>query len=167
MTVQSPELAGYTTLPEPDLVFANNKTHKHPLLGLIQHGPYGLKFGAPSKLRLALMAPATDLRRLKALVAELEATASPREAKNYYPDYPGFNAVFRIPIVPLDDRLVIPFDDKLHTHAQKKAKLDLARDLFQNMSQLKALRSSFDVALIYLPLSWAECFEGENFDFHD
>ncbi len=31
----------------------------------------------------------------------------------------------------------------------------------------KALRSSFDVALIYLPPSWAACFEGENFDFHD
>ena len=30
-----------------------------------------------------------------------------------------------------------------------------------------ALRSSFDVALVYLPPIWAECFEGENFDFHD
>ena len=70
MTVPSPELSGYTTLPEPDLVFANNKTHKHPLLGLIQHGPYGLKFGSPSKLRLALMAPVADLLRLKGLVSE-------------------------------------------------------------------------------------------------
>ena len=42
------ELCGYTALPEPDLVFAGGKTHKHPLLGLKAYGPYGLKFGAPS-----------------------------------------------------------------------------------------------------------------------
>jgi hypothetical protein len=167
MNDPTPEISGYTTLPEPDLVFASGKTHKHPLLGLINHGPYGLKLGTPNRLRLALMAPATDLRRLKGLVAELEGAVSPREAKNYYPDYRGFNAVFRIPVAPLDDRLVIAFDDKLHAHAEKEAKIDLARNLFQNMSQLKGLRSSFDVALIYLPPSWAECFEGENFDFHD
>ena len=37
MTGQPSEIAGYTTLPEPDLVFAGNKTHKHPLLGLINY----------------------------------------------------------------------------------------------------------------------------------
>ena len=52
-------------------------------------------------------------------------------------------------------------------HAQKRAKLDLARDLFQSIARLRMLRSSFDVALIYLPPGWADCFEGENFDFHD
>src|SRR5262249_99636 len=31
----------------------------------------------------------------------------------------------------------------------------------------KRVRSNFDVALIFLPPSWAECFQGENFDFHD
>jgi hypothetical protein len=29
----SSEMAGYTSLPEPDLLFAGNKTHKHPLQG--------------------------------------------------------------------------------------------------------------------------------------
>ena len=149
------------------MVFAGNKTHKHPLLGLINHGPYGLKFGTPNKIRLALMAPKADLRKLRDLVAELDRSATPRDAKNYYPDYPGFAATFRIPIAPLDDKLIIPFDDQLQAHAERKAKLDLARDLFQNIAQLKSLRSSFDVALIYLPPSWADCFEGENFNFHD
>ena len=98
MTAQQGEMPGYSVLPEPELVFAGNKTHRHPLMGLINHGPYGLKFGTPSKVRLALMAPETDLPRLKGLVAELEKKASPREAKNYYPEYPGFNALFRVPI---------------------------------------------------------------------
>jgi len=35
------------------------------------------------------------------------------------------------------------------------------------IAQLKVQRSNFDVALIYLPESWAACFEGESFDFHD
>ena len=51
------ELSGYTTLPEPLLLFAQGGRHKHPLIGLINHGPYGLSFGAPSRLRIALVAP--------------------------------------------------------------------------------------------------------------
>ena len=39
--------------------------------------------------------------------------------------------------------------------------------MFQCIAQLNQQRSSFDVALIYLPRSWADCFEGDNFDFHD
>lgn len=167
MNAQSSEIAGYSAISEPDLVFANNGAHKHPLLGLINHGPYSMRLGSLSKLRLAMMAPPADLKRLKQLIAELEVRVAPREAKNYYPEYPGFNAVFRIPVAPLDERLAIPFDDNLRQYAERKAKSELARGLFQNMSQLRSMRSNFDVALIYLPPSWAECFEGDNFNFHD
>jgi hypothetical protein len=38
---RSSELCGYTNLIEPDLVFAGNQTDKHPLRGLINHGPLG------------------------------------------------------------------------------------------------------------------------------
>lgn len=161
------ELCGYTTLPEPDLVFAGSKTHKHPLLGLIENGPYGQRFGTPSRLRLAILAPARDLTRLKGLVGELGRRAQPREAKNYYPEYPGFEKLFRIPVAPLDDRLVISFPDELNRYAQAGSKVDLAKALFQCIAQLDRLRGSFDVALIYLPHSWAACFEGNDFDFHD
>lgn len=161
------ELCGYTTLPEPDLVFAGNKTHKHPLTGLIENGPYGQRFGTPSRLRLAILAPQRDLTRLKNLVAELGRRAQPKEAKNYYPEYPGFEQLFRIPVAPLDDRLVISFPDELDRYAGAGSKHDLARALFQCIAQLGSLRGSFDVALIYLPHSWAACFEGDNFDFHD
>ena len=91
----------------------------------------------------------------------------PREAKNYYPEYPGFPEVFRTPIVRPDSRLTIEFPDELEAHAQKGAKLDLAKGLFQCIAQLRGLRSNFDVAMIYLPERWADCFAGENFDFHD
>lgn len=167
MTMHTGGLSGYTVLPEPELVFNGNHASKHPLVGLINHGPYGLKFGAPAKIRFAVMAAASDIKHVSGLIAELERKVAPREAKTYYPDYPGFSKLFRIPIAPLDERLVIPFPDQLHVHAAKGAKLDLARDLFHSVAQLKSVRSEFDVALIYLPPSWAECFEGGNFDFHD
>lgn len=161
------EICGYSQLAEPELVFASNKTSKHPLMGLIQHGPYGLNFGAPNQLRLALLAPEADMNKLKFLVNELKHSAQPKEAKNYYPQYQGFEAVFRIPIANQDEHLAIHFPDMLQGHARTRAKTDLAKGLFQCISQLQPLRSNFDVALVYLPESWAACFEGEGFDFHD
>jgi hypothetical protein len=160
-------VCGYTTLPEPELVFAGNNTHKHPLLGLKTHGPYGLKFGAPSSCRFALLARQQDMGKLTGLVQELQRPSEPREAKNYYPTYPGFKELFRVPIAPQNDRLVIELPGDLDDHAKRGAKVDLARSLFDCIAQLRAVRSDFDAALIYLPESWAACFEGESFDFRD
>jgi len=167
MSTSAGELSGYTSLPEPDLLFSGKQKHKHPLLGLLNNGPYSLKFGVPGSLRLALLAPKADLKRLTALTKELTLRAEPREAKNYYPAYPGFADVFRIPIADQDQRLVIAFPDRLEDHAKRQAKAALAKELFECIAQLKLLRSNFDVALIYLPQSWAACFEGESFNFHD
>jgi hypothetical protein len=167
MSIATAQLSGYTSLSEPDLLFAGKQKHKHPLLGLLKNGPYSLKVGVPGSLRLAILAPATDLKRLTALIKELNMTAEPRVAKNYYPAYAGFKDVFRIPIAEQDDRLVIAFPDSLEEHAKRQAKVPLAKGLFECIAQLKLLRSSFDVALIYLPENWAACFEGESFDFHD
>ena len=108
------------TLPEPDLVFAGNKIHKHPLLGLKLHGPYGLNFGAPSCCRFAPAARRQDMRKLTGLVEELKKPAEPREAKNYYPTYPGFENLFKIPIARQDDRLIIELPDELDAHAQTR-----------------------------------------------
>jgi hypothetical protein len=160
-------LGGYTALPEPELLFAQGKTHKHPLMGLIQHGAYGSKFGTPSQLRFALFAPARDMQKLTSLVNELKNKAKPKEVATYYPEYPGFQGLFRIPIAEQDTRLTINFPDQLESHAQNGDKTSLAQGLFQCIGQLQSLRSNFDVALIYLPQSWSACFEGEGFDFHD
>lgn len=167
MTVSEPALSAYATLPEPDLVFAGNRQHKHPLLGLIGHGPYGLRFGAPSRLRLALLTPREHMGKLRALVQELERETAPREATNYYPVYPGFEKLLRTPLVEPEQRTTIEVPDELDRYARRGEKRELARALFDCVAQLQSVRSSFDVALIYLPPSWAGCFEGEAFDFHD
>ena len=167
MRSNSSEFPGYTALSEPDLLFHNGRTGKHPLVGLIEYGPYGQRFGAPSQIRLAMLAPRSDVPRLTNLVAELNRSARPREATNYYPVYPGFHSLFRIPISPQDIRLVRPFPDALDRHARTEQKVPLAQGLFQTIEQLNTLRTEFDVALVYLPPQWAACFEGENFNFHD
>ncbi|HVT47237.1 MAG TPA: hypothetical protein VHD57_05570 [Vicinamibacterales bacterium] len=101
------ELSGYSTLPEPELLFANKKLHRHPLVGILKHGPYSVQLGTPSQLRLALLAPKAELHRLQSLLQELSRKAVPREAKNYYPEYPGFEKAFRIRVANPDPRVVI------------------------------------------------------------
>jgi hypothetical protein len=117
MTGQLSQLAGYTRLREPELVFHNRARARHPLVGLIEHGPYGLRFGAPSRLRLALVARADDQARLRGLVGELRRRAKPREALNYYPEYPGFEPLFRTPIAELSDRTSVRLPASLDGHA--------------------------------------------------
>lgn len=161
------ELPGHIVLPEPDLMFAGGALDKHPLRGLISSGPYGLRYGAPASLRLTLLAPKKNLKQLNGLVAELNGFAKTREVPAYFPDYPGFENVFRIPIAAIDESLIFSFPDELDSHAENQDKRALATGLFQCISQLTSVRARFDVALIYLPPTWAACFEGENFDFHD
>lgn len=160
-------LSAYMTLPEPELLFHNNHAGKHPLVGLIEHGPYGQRFDAPSAVRLALLGPHSDLKHLEGLVVELDQMAKPKEAKNYYPNYPGFRNLFRIPIKTGDARLIKPFPEDLDRYARARDKVSLAQGLFQIIHQLNSLRTEFDVALIYLPSHWKACFEDEGFDFHD
>jgi hypothetical protein len=167
MSAVPSELSGYTGLAEPELLFSAGRTNKHPLLGLISHGPYGLRLGTPGSLRVATLAPQRDMPKLEGLVQELSGRATVKEAPNYYPEYPGFSDVFRIPIAERDDRLVLAFPDALEGHAQRGEKIELARGLFLCIARLKPLRAEFDVALIYLPESWEDSFEGEGFNFHD
>jgi hypothetical protein len=167
MNQPNSELSGFAKVPEPDLLFANGGLDKHPLRGLIAHGPYGSRYGSHTKLRLALLGPSANMLQLRGLVRELAGVAKTREVPAYYPDYPGFEGVFRIPIAQVEEGLVLTFPDALDQHAQRRDKLALARELFQCISQLSAVRSNFDVALIFLPPTWAKCFEDEGFDFHD
>jgi len=51
---------GYTSVPEPDLVFAGNRTDKHPLRGLIDHGPYSSHCTLLRRLHIAHAAGRTE-----------------------------------------------------------------------------------------------------------
>ena len=64
-------LPGYRRVPEPQLLFHDGKLDPHPLRGLLSNGPYSLRFGAPSQIRLALLAPSDHISKLEGLVSEL------------------------------------------------------------------------------------------------
>lgn len=160
-------LPAYAAIPEPTLLFNGGRTDTHPLRGLIAHGPFSLRYGAPAKMRLAVLSPKDHAPQVKGLVAELQRTAKPREATNYYPDYPDFENVFRIPIAEPVAELCFELGDELDHFAETGDAFGLAQALLETGMKLRLMRDRFEVALIYLPERWSGCFEGERFDLHD
>ncbi|HOP18467.1 MAG TPA: hypothetical protein PK585_00175 [Amphiplicatus sp.] len=164
--MSNPTLPAYSGVGEPDLLFNAGKTDKHPLRGLIDHGPFSQRYGVPARLRFAMLSPAADMQRLVDVVRELKDPAKAVEATNYYPDYPGFEAVFRAPIADDADDLKFGLGSEFDRLAGAGDRVGLARALFEAVAKLRTMRDRFDVALVYLPDRWSSCFDGESFDLH-
>lgn len=166
MTKTDP-LPTYVTLPEPALMFAKDRRDAHPLRGLIRHGPYSIRYQWPDALRLGAMAPRNEMRRIDRLVDELRQIAQPKEATNYYPEYPGFEALFRIPLHNISPDLRFELPSELDTYADAGDAIGLARGILDVIGRAWSLRGQFDVLMAYLPDRWSTCFEDESFNLHD
>jgi hypothetical protein len=160
-------LSGYTVLPEPQLLFAGGHTDTHPTRGLSLNGPYGAGLGFPTEVRLAYMAPQEFMPKLDGIVSELNSSATPKEATNYYIEYTGFSSVFRIPLIKPADALRCPTPSQCLVAAQEKNGGALVNHIMQALGGLLRKKNSFDVLLVYLPRQWKDCFEYEGFDLHD
>lgn len=161
------ELSAYRILPEPLLLFNNGKTDAHPLRGLITHGPYSLGLGFPSQIRTAFLTPHGTANKLTGLITELNGSHSPKEAKNYYPIYTGFQQVFRTPLISATANLVFELPAECASIAQNGNGVGLVEQLMHIVGKAAVLRTSFDILVLYLPKEWASCFEYEGFDLHD
>lgn len=161
------ELSAYSVLPEPALLFAKGNTDAHPLRGLIDSGPYSHDLGLPAQVRLAYLAPQIRMDKVEEIVAELQGRAKVREAPNYYFEYPGFNEVFHIPLIPADDTLKFSPSDDCERLAQARDGEGLVKLLLHTLASVLTRRSSFDVLLIYLCPEWQASFHYEGFDLHD
>jgi hypothetical protein len=161
------QLPAHSALPEPKLIFGGGKQDDHPLRGLKDHGPYSGILGFPSQVRLAYFAPRAFMPRLHGLARELSSSAIPIEARNYYIRYDGFEAVFRIPLIPATDNLRCDAPDDCLALAQIRDGRGLADKILQALSGILRARASFDVLLMYLPKSWSDCFEYDGFNLHD
>ena len=107
-----------------------------------------------------------SMQDLDALLRELISKAKVRDAPNYYYDYPGFQAAFRVPLLapPADLRIVAP-----NACAELAADGDgrgLASEIGSALGPLILNRSSYDVLFIYLPDAWEQAFKPEGFDLH-
>ncbi len=175
MAVDS-RLPAFFTVAEPALAFHAERAadrHVHPLIGLVQHGPYSrsLPHLVIDPIRIAVIAPHGMLRRAEALVTELESRHSPRERRQYLVEYLGFSRLFGVRAVLADQsvRLELPaqIDDECRRSSQPH-KL-LAERLTHAISAIQAHRTMFDVVLLLLPDRWNSGFwgpEGDDFDLH-
>lgn len=166
MTGSISELSGYTSIPEPDLIFAGGVLDRHPLRGLKTNGPFSAWMGVPARVRIAQLVPNGNREKLSRLLQELKKPASPREAKNYYPAYPGFEPLFRIPLTS-ESKLTFEMPSDLDDLARASNRFYLARLLFDSIGKVGRHKADFDVLMVYLPNEWAACFEEPGFDLHD
>lgn len=160
-------LAGFGVIPEPPLLFAGGHTDTHPLRGMIEHGPYSADLGFPSRVRLAFFAPSGLMSKLDALATELTSKASPGYAPRYYPQYPGFEELLRVPLIPPRDDLRCPATSECQSCATRQDGDGLVAQILHSVGGLLRMRQEFDVLMLYLPNSWSPSFEYEGFDLHD
>ncbi len=162
------ELTGYSVVSEPNLLFADGKQERHPLRGTGSIRSLRAKSGACHEaFGLAFLFPQGLEGKLNQILTELGQTIPPREAKNYYPVYPGFEKLFRIPVEAPADRCRFALPPELDRHAKVFNRPGLAQGLFDAIGRTTAQRASFDVLLLYLPEAWEACFEAPGFDLHD
>ncbi len=167
MATEHSQLPGYSTTAEPSLVFAEGQLDKHPLRGILRFGPYSHSLGVPARVRVALLYPEGQSAKLEGICRELTQAATPREAKNYYPAYPGFEQAFRIPFEGGGANLSFTLPSDMDALAQRFDRAGLAKRLFEVIGGIGSQRSNFDVLLVYLPDTWERCFEAPGFDLHD
>ena len=161
------ELSAYKMIPEPELLFNDNKRDIHPLQGLIKHGPYSLKMGFPNQIRTAYLTPINRSEKLNYLLSELNSSHAPKEALNYYPKYTGFNSVFRIPLIAATQNLIFELSDKCSAFAQNVNGNGLLNEIIHKVGEISIAKSNFDILILYLPREWEACFEFDDFNLHD
>jgi len=177
MTVSPSLFPVHWHLGEPKLLFhpeRSGDTHVHPLLGLLEYGPYSrsLVNCVIDPIRVAVVAPQKDVSRVIQLFSELEQVHQPRERKQYLPKFPGFSRIFGVRVVASSDAQgTLPEQLEQKIASSRQPHLVLAEHLAGVLSGLHAIRSEFDVIFIYLPSRWQQCFSvvspSEDFDLHD
>ena len=159
------EFSAYKILPEPELLFNNKQRDTHPLRGLISHGPYSLKMGYPNQIRTAYLTINNQSNKIIRLLSELNSCHKPKEAINYYPEYPSFESVFRIPLIPANQNLIFEIPTICNELAKQRDGQKLASTIIESIS--RASISNFDILILLLPKEWENTFEYEGFNLHD
>jgi hypothetical protein len=169
------QLPDHVRLPEPDLAFHPDRAtdrDQHPLRGLDRYGPFSRSLigGVLDPIRLAAVVPAGMEGGVRALIAELEGEAAPRERLDYLIKFRGFSRVFGVRAVLTDVVVSLPVNANDRLKASATPHRDLAEMLTGALGALDARRGEFDVALVLLPEKWSSGFygpEGDDFDLHD
>ena len=167
-------LAPYHVIEEPLLCFDPVDVSQQALnaqVGLVQHGPFSARNWPDESVsvKIAMLAPAPDLQRLKDLLNEVHSRQRAQERHAYLPDYPGFSSAFHCSIKRAPEAAQLSFDPSLDSRLERASEphRELERAFSQSLRQLKAVQSLFDVVVFYLPERWKSAFAVGDFDLHD
>jgi hypothetical protein len=159
----STKLPPYRVLPEPPLAFGDGRPqarHLHPLLGLLEHGPYSKNAFAilKPKLRVATITPEDAQAHVFQFLKSLQNEHKPRERKDYLPAFAGFEAIFGVPIhgARREAHVTLPSDTITANQGDMHS---LGEALRRGLDRLQSMRDEFDVVAIYLPDRWQPGFE--------
>lgn len=160
-------LSGHSHLTEPELLFHNNKSDRNPLRGILTHGPYSASLNLWSEIKVAFLCTNENQRDVQSIFNELRNSAKTKDVPDYYPDYPGFEQAFRVPLSPAAQGVNKILPEQLNELARERKHLELGEKLAELLVQMKPQRPNFDVVMMLLPDEWADCFSVEGFDLHN
>lgn len=174
-------LPNHSVIPEGVLLFDpgnEDAAEKHPLRGLVAHGPYGGKLlpaivSAP--IRLAFVTIEGHATVLRDHLNRLDNATESSAKSGYFPKFEGFAKVYGVSLsIPQSRRgpvsLIADADARAAlTHAEpERAFLEL---LERAIASLTLRRAEFDIVVVYFPQFLAPLFkiygEGYEFDLHD
>lgn len=165
MTTSS--LSAHSQIPEPELLFINGKTDCNPLRGILEHGPYSQELNLWNDINIAFMCLEEDQGNLRSIFRELKQPQVTKDVTDYYPNYPGFESAFRVPVTAARKGVHQTLSTDLNEYAATGKFRELANGLAESLKNMRSIKNQFDVVVIYLPDQWKNCFKAENFDLHN
>jgi hypothetical protein len=168
-------LPAFSQINDAALVFGSGEggqhrgRHSNPLAGLLQHGPYA-RYPTGDKVRVATIATADLQQQLFNFLKRLHEPARPTDRVKYVPDFPGFEAVFRVRLEGIGDSLCnVRLEPALPHQDGDDAHLNVVRALIRAIHALRDRREKWDVIAILLPARWEHLRKSADgrFDLHD
>jgi hypothetical protein len=163
------KLPPHRILAEPDLLFAPGEDpprYAHPLVGLLRHGPYS-RPPSGSDVRVATVSVAGQRDLLYGFLSGLRSAHGASDRKQYVPDYPGFQQIFGVDVVPAPDSHVDLDSATPGTGTDAHERLVAA--LGRAILRLQGTRDNWDVIVFLLPSDWEKWRESPDgkYQLHD
>ena len=165
-------LAPYTPLEEPFLSFSSadpSEIDTHPLRGLVTYGPHSKNSLATysDSVRVAIVGPESGREGRRKVLGNLRQTLPPSDRRDYVPQFPGFESLFGVPLVPAPECTRLDWPSRLDELGDGAPHERVRRAISERLRQLAGVRDQFDVAVVHLPDGWGPGLHGEGFDAHD
>ncbi len=162
-------LAPYTALDEPLLAFSASDASQvdtNPLRGLTRFGGYSTMSHA-ERVRIAIAGPESGRDGRKRLLRNVIESQKAGTNDSYTPDYPGFEDVFGLSLVPATACAQLSLPERIEDIGDGPASHLVRAAVSDVLRKLDLVRSEFDVAVIHLPRAWEAGFKSDGFDAHD